>query len=278
MKHIFFILLLAGGCLQAQVALNYNKRFVECEDKWVAFQLHEDSTSAYGFIYIDEDAGLTFNLEGKYKLTPEGKLQAEKTSGSNIKMRLEPNNVKVAVIPESMYTVFQVDTVPEWLQYYQTNLNSVARLYKWGFMYNGWDMCDKALEYLLKAQAIDPNYPDLAVEIAYSYNCLNQYEEALSVLETAIKNNPTDAYINKEYIYSLVNSKKIDKAIEQYLHSVDIDIAKTFNAENCFNILGYYYKQNDAANFKIWKKELKKWPINNPQIKDYLKRMEEDMK
>jgi tetratricopeptide (TPR) repeat protein len=271
------IFLLSALNLQAQTGLTYNKRYVECEDQWVAFKMGKDSTHSYGFIYIDESAGLTFNLEGTFKFGADSTMIVMKNSAANVKIRLEANNVKVAIIPASMFKDLQIDTVPEWLKFYQTNLNTIGRLYKWGFIYNGWNECKKALEFLIKAQSIDANYEGLAVELAYSYNCLGDYDKALEVLEDAILDHPTDAYINKEYIYSLVHQRNIDKAIEQYNKSIEL-VEQTYNAENCYNSLRYYYEQKDKKNFIFWKKELKKWPNNNEQVTKSVKIMENDLK
>lgn len=276
--RILLLLLFTTFQLQAQTNLTFNKRYIECEDKWVAYKMDEDSTNIYGFIYIDEEAGLTFNLEGKFKLKSDNTYQVEKNKEANIKVRLEPNKVKVAIIPESMYKDLQIVSIPEWLKYYKTNVDSISRLYKWGFMYNGWSQCEKALEYLLKAYAINPNYNGLAVEIAYSYNCMNDFDNAYKVLKDALKTDPTSAYVNKEYIYTLVKKKDIEMAIEHYKKSISLNNEDIYNAENCFNILGYYYKQKDIKNFNIWKKELKKWPNNNEQITKYVKLMEKELK
>jgi tetratricopeptide (TPR) repeat protein len=276
--RILLIFLVAGLNLQAQTKLTFNKRNIECEDQWVAYKMNEDSSHTYGFIYIDEQAGLTLNVEGKFKLKPDNTYLIEKDKEFAVKVRLEPNNTKIAIIPESMYQDLQIDTVPEWLKYYKTNVDSISRLYKWGYMYNGWNLCEKALDYLLKAKVINPNYEGLAVEIAYSYNCLNEFDEALEVLKEAIKKDPKNAYVNKEYIYTLVRKEEIEMAVELYKKSIDLKIEDTYNAENCFNILGYFYKQKDSKNFKLWKKELKKWPNTNEQITKYVIMMEDDLK
>lgn len=272
------LILLAGFHLQAQTNLTFNKRFVECEDKWVSFHMDKDSTHVYGFIYIDEEAGLTLNLEGKFKINQDNSYQIEKNTKNNVKIRLVPNDVRVAIIPETMFEDLQIDSIPEWLSYYKTNENTVGRLYKWGFMYNGWNECEKALGFLLKAKSIDANYEGLAVEIAYSYNCLKDYDNAIIVLEEAINENPTSAYVNKELIYTLVKSEQIEDAIEAYNTSVKLNVENTYNAENCFNILGYYYEKKDRKNFDFWKKELKKWPNSNEQITNYVKLMDKELK
>lgn len=272
------MLLWLPAILHAQNALEFNKRFIQVEDKWVAFTQSEDSTYMYGFIYIDAQAGLTFNHEGHFRMEGDKIFGMEKLEDTSFKVRLRPNNVRVAVIPESMFGVLQIDTIPHWLKHYKTDVDSVYRMYDWGFMYNGWGECQKALEFLEPAREKDRHYPGLAVELAFSYNCLKQFDKALEVLGDALAADPTNAYVNKEYIYTLIHLKQIDKAIDQFRGSVKSGIETTFNAENCFNILGHFYYAKDRENFKIWLKELKKWPTEDKRITQNAKLMKAEMK
>lgn len=268
-KIILILFTIISFQLQAQVELNFDKRFVECEDKWVAFQMNDDSTFNFGFIYIDSQEGLTFNSEGRFKPLDDGSFEINRMKETNIKARLEPNNVKVAIIPNNLFQALKISEIPEWLKHYKTDLNTVERQYKWGFMYNGWNECQKALSFLLKAESIDPNFKGLTVELAYSYNCLKDYSKAIEILEEEIKKKPKDAYINKEFIYSVSKTNAIEKAITQYYKSIKEIDDNSYNAENCFNIMQFYYKQKDKKNFNKWYKELKKWPNKNKQIDKY---------
>ncbi|MES2574633.1 MAG: tetratricopeptide repeat protein [Bacteroidota bacterium] len=278
MKRILFtILALLAFKVQAQLNLKFDKRFVECEDKWVTFTKSEDGTYLYGFIYIDTQAGLTFNNEGTFKQNANGTFEINKIEGKSIKTRLEPNNVQVAVIPENLFKDLQIEATPEWLKIYKRDENTVNRQYRWGFMYNGWNECAKALPFLLKANELDPNYEGLAVEIAYSYNCLGEYDKAVKILEEAIKRNPTDAYVIKEYIYCLTKINGIEKATKEFYKSTKILKEDTYNAENCYNIMQYYYNQKDSKNFKVWYKELKKWPNQNEEITKYAEAMKSEL-
>ena len=74
---------------------------MESEDRWVAFQMDKDSSYIYGFIYIDAQAELTFNYEGNFRISEAGSFIPKKIDSTNFKVRLEPNNVKVAFIPEN---------------------------------------------------------------------------------------------------------------------------------------------------------------------------------
>lgn len=165
--HLLPLLLLCTS-LSAQFRFDFNKRFVECEDQWVVFDQGEDSSFVFGFIYIDAQAGLTLNYEGKFWYTPEGKIKVEKPDKGSIKYRLQNNNVKVAKLPGGLYKELTITDPPDWLHFYKTDTGSVTRLYRWGFLYNGWDQFEKALTFLERAYVIEPKFKGLEVELAFS--------------------------------------------------------------------------------------------------------------
>ena len=277
MKYSLLFIILFATRLNAQSTLNFDKRFVESEDKWVAFSPDKDSSYAYGFIYIDEQAGLTLNYEGTFKISPTGEFIPKKLDSTNMKVRLQPNNVLVAFIPDNKFQELKVPAIPDWLKYYKTDTNSIERLYRWGYMYNGWDECAKALTYLEKAEKINPKYKGLAVELSFSYNCLKQYGKAEAILEEEIKTNPTDAYVNKEYIYTLTKNNKIDDAVNQFENSLRSLNDNQYNAENCYNILQYYYNQKDKGNFNKWYKVFQDQPNENKMMTKYAENMKADI-
>ncbi len=274
MKYPFFFLLFTACYANAQDILTFDKRFVECEDKWVAFRESKDGTHSFGFIYIDEQAGLTFDSEGKFVITQSGEFIPHKDTIS-LKARLEPNDVLVALIPESKFKELEVSPIPDWLKYYKTDTNSVSRLYKWGYMYNGWNQCAKALSYLERAAKLDPQYKGLAVELAFSYNCLEQYDKAEEILEVEIKASPSNAYVNKEYIYTLIKNDKIGNAEKQFKIATENLESDQYNAENCFNIMAYFFSTKDEEKFNEWYKLLKKQPNDNNMIDQYADKMKE---
>ena len=189
----------------------------------------------------------------------------------------QPNSVLVAFIPDTKFQELKISPVPEWLKYYKTDTSSVERLYRWGYMYNGWDECAKALTYLERAEKINPKYKGLAVELSFSYNCLKQYGKAEAILEKEIKTNPTDAYVNKEYIYTLTKNNKIDNAVNRFENSLKSLNDNQYNAENCYNILQYYYNQKDKENFNKWYKVFLDQPNGNKMMTKYAENMKADI-
>ena len=277
MKYLLFLVILLTSQVNGQVGLNFNKRFVESEDKWVVFRPDKDSIYSYGFIYIDAQAGLTLNYEGTFKILPSGDYLGKKLDSNNVKIRLQANNVLVALLPESKFNELQISETPDWLKFYKTDTNSIERLYRWGFLYNGYNECQKALSYLEKAATINPKHKGLAVELAFSYNCLKQYDKAETVLEEELKMNSENAYVNKEFIYSLSKNNKIDKAVKQFYSSIQTLKDKQYNAENCYNILQYYYYQDDKESFNTFYKELQKHPNENKLLTQYSDNMKKDI-
>ena len=74
MKYLSILLIFFACTVQGQTVLKFDKRFVESEDKWVAFQKDKYNAYSYGFIYIDPQAGLTFNQEGNFIISGNGTL------------------------------------------------------------------------------------------------------------------------------------------------------------------------------------------------------------
>ncbi len=234
------------------------------------------------FIYLwfhlyRRTSGLTLNYEGTFKISPIGEFLPKKLDSTNMKVRLQPNNVLVAFVPESKFQELKIEAIPDWLKFYKTDTNSIARLYRWGFIYNGWDECAKALTFLEKAENIDPNYKGLAVELAYSYNCLGQYNNAVSVLQTALKDNPKDAYTNKELVYAQIKSGQLDKASESCKNQIGTCTDKTYNGESCYNLLHEYYVRKDKDNFNLWLSETKKWNAGNDKLMKSVEAMKNEL-
>lgn len=250
---ILVISFFASICCVAQDKLNFDSKPIDCENKWIVFPSDSNGSYNYGFVYMDTEAGLTFDFGGSFKISNDGKfLITQKEDGRTMKFRLQPNKSLVAIIPESYFTEFHISKTPDWLKAYEEDENSTDRLFIWGNTYNIWNECAKGLTYLEKVKKIDPNYKGLKTEIAFSYNCLKQYGNAITILKEAIKQKPDDAYAYKELLYSQVYNNQLPDAIKTY-YKIEKDITdKTYKSENAFNILCAFYNQNNLQKFNEW--------------------------
>jgi len=261
MKKTFLLIVFTILNLNAQTktSLNFNKRDVECEDKWVVFPQSKDSTYIFGFIYIDSQAGLTFNYEGNFSIEKDGKfiLKENKDIKHGLKVRLKPNDSKFAEVPEQNYSELKIKKTPEWLSIYKEGEGTIERLYRWGFLYNGYGECEKALTYLLDAEKKDPNFKNLQVEIAYAYNHLGKYELAELSLNKAIKFDPKDCYVTKELAYAYTKQKKFEKAFQVFEKMKTICVEdENYITETAYNFAYEYFLANDKKNFLKWKEQV----------------------
>jgi len=277
MKYLLVPILIIVSVLNGKSQLKFDKRYIDCEDKWIAFQKGKDSTYRYGFVYIDSYAGLTFNYEGSFKISADGDWIPKKLENAGIKVRLQESPNLVAIIPREKYEQLQIQGDPSWLKIYKTDSASAQRLYKLGFIYNAWNECNKALGYLKKAQQVNPAFKGLLVELAFSYNCLGDFDKAVKVLKDALRDNPTDAYSNKELIYALIKNEKLSEAAESCRNAIEVCTDKSYNGENCYNLLYAFFAKKDKAKFAEWLDETKKLNSKNERFLQSIKSMESEM-
>lgn len=280
MKYFLILFSVFFSSLNAQNVLKFDKKNVQCEDKWVCIQMNKDSIYNFGFIYIDATAGLTLNYEGGFKIDKKGgfvRTDPKEKRNSSLKVRLEPNRVLFAEIPEGKFKELEIEKTPNWLSNYKNNENSIERLYRWGFLYNGYQEIEKALTYLEKAEKINPNFKGLQTELAYSYNALGQYEKAEIALQKDLKNNPDNCYTLKELAYTYNHMNRQDKSIEVYINMAKICSNKQFVQETAYNLAYKYFEKKDKPNFEKWNQETKKWSEVENQYSKNLKAMEIDI-
>ncbi len=246
-------LILSPFFLLAQEKLNFDKKFVYCENKWVALPADTAGSHAYGFVYIDPQAGLTLDVGGWFKIDSNGKyLPKPRENSSSMKYRLQRNNTLIALIPEEKLKELGAKVIPDWLAAYKQDENTTNYLYIRGFTFNAWGECKSALPLLEKAYLKEPDFKRLRPELAYTYNCLDRHEDAIKILKVALEKEPTNAYVNKELIYAQVNNKLIDEAMQTYKSFVQKNNAKNYDAENAYNILSGLYKKKDIKAFNQW--------------------------
>ncbi|MFC4738784.1 tetratricopeptide repeat protein [Flavobacterium ponti] len=277
MKNTYIFLLFFALNIFAQSPLKFDKNYIKCVDKWMVFPMNKDSVYTYGFIYIDNAAGLTFNYGGEFKInkngdfvTIENKLAKESTS---LKMRLDVSRNIIAEIPEDKFKELNVNKYPDWLEIYKRDDNTDSSLFNRGFIFNAWNECETALIYLEKLEKTNSDYEGLFAEMAFSYNHLEQYDKAEIVLQRAVKKDPKDCYTLKELAYTYKNSEKIDKNIEVYNKMVKVCKQKNFIQETAFNLAHYYFFKKDKNNFYKWKDEAKKWSETKNIYDNYLDQM-----
>jgi len=159
-------------------------------------------------------------------------------------------------------------TVPYWLKNYlisDTLVHDIA----YGRNLNAINECEVALRYLEKSYKRSPHADGLEFELSFAYNALHRYDEAIKVLEFALKINPNDIMFYRELGYSQINKGNFEKAVKTFKDGIAIctDSQNTEKSEMAFNLALIYLQQlkNDEQ-FKFWGNKAKSWTNENTQL------------
>jgi tetratricopeptide (TPR) repeat protein len=259
-------------------ALKFDTKYFNAVDKWVAFPNKDtDSTYVYGFIYLDNLAGFTFNYETKFQIKGQTLINITRDSIVGfMKYRLEPNTSLVSILTENQISALNLPKEPEWLSIYKERSDQVDYLKQEGYHYNHVGACDLALKPLLKAYEIDPHFDGLEFELAFAYNHLGQFEKAITVLEKAIENNPKNYYFFRELGYPYLGLNKIDEAEKTYRKGIEISDNDFEKSEMSVNMAHAYYKLKNKEKFDEWANLTRKYATEDKRYLQYIDHFEQN--
>lgn len=260
--------------------LKFDTKYFNAVDNWVAFPNKDtDSIYAYGFIYLDNQAGFTLNYEGKIQIA-DNNLKLIAKDSSNIigfmKYRLEPNTSLVSVLTENQISALNLPKEPEWLLIYKEGSDQIDYLKQEGYHYNHVGAYEQALKPLLKAYGIDPHFDGLEFELAYAYNHLGQFEKAIPILDKAIENNPKNYYFFRELGYSYLGLNQIDKAEKTYRKGIKMSDNDFEKSEMSVNMAQAYFKLKNKKKFDEWAELTKKYSTKDKRYLQYIEQFKQN--
>ncbi|WP_299887158.1 tetratricopeptide repeat protein [uncultured Lacinutrix sp.] len=258
--------------------LKFDTKYFNAVDKWVVFPKKDtDSTYTYGFIYLDNQAGFTFNYKTQFQIDEQNLKNITKDSILGfMKYRLEPNTSLVSVLTENQISTLNLPKEPEWLSIYKAGSDEVDYLKNEGYHFNHVGASDLALKPLLKAYAIEPHFDGLEFELSFAYNHLGQYENAIPILEKAIENNPKNFYFYRELGYSYANLNKIQEAEKTYHKGIKMSDNDFEKSEMAVNMAQAYFKLKNKEKFHEWAKLTKKYAKENSRYVQYIEYFEQN--
>lgn len=279
---IFIFFILISNVLFSQSdrkELNFDIKYYDAVDKWVAFPKSEkDSTFIVGFIYIDAQAGFTFDYKGRFLKTENSLQIIPNKIDAGIKSRLSTNTMNVAILSEKQILELELPKVPEWLSIYKRDEDKVNYLKNIGYHYNAVGASNLALAHLEKAYEMDPHFDGLEFELAYAYNGLNKFNEAIPILQSAIKNDKNNFLFYRELGFSYKNLNQLEKAEVAYRNGIKLTTNRDQIAEMAVNMAQSYYEMNNTEKFKEWSQITRKNCEKNSPFLQYIITWEKDLK
>ncbi len=254
---------------QADPELKYDQPFTKCEKKWVVLSRSEaDRNYTFGYIYIDSQAGFTFDLQGMFMVDATGRYIKDtislKNSGS-IKYRIAPNWRPVALLPSKHFNELKIKAEPDWVKTYYNYTDTLAHNYRWGWIYNDINDSQTALTYLEKVYKVNPHYPGVEFEMTFAYNALGKFNDAIKLLEPAISNDPKNTFFYKELAYAYFHAQQYEKAILTYKTGLEFfpNERSETRGEFAFNMANAYKTLNNEAEYKAWMVRAKDYTPTN---------------
>jgi len=257
--------------------LNFDTKYYDAVDSWVVFpKKATDSTFAYGFIYIDQMAGITLRYGGTLKIEKDKFVSTEKVTNSMVIHRLTKNTSNVYVFNDKQISELDLQKEPEWLETYKSNENTAEYLKDIGNHLNHAGAVEKALVPLLKAYEIEPHLKGLEFELSFAYNALKKFNKAIEILEKAIENNPNDYQFYRELGYSYMNLEQIKEAEKTYLKGIKISTNDFEKSEMCVNMAQAYFIKKDEKKFNKWAENTLKYAKEGSQYAKYIEHFKKD--
>ena len=223
-------------------------------------------------------AGYTFNWEGTISIDATGKFMLKKKEVvGSVKHRLEPNTMKMAIIPDAKLKELELPKVPDWLEIYKSD-ETAETLTRKGYHLNHIGASKNAVPVLLKAYKMSPHEKGLEFELSYAYNAIGEFQKAVEVLEKALKNNANDPMFYRELGYSFINLEKPLEAEKIYKIGISILKDDSQKAEMAYNMAVVYYQSKEKSKFEEWAKQVKKFAKPESQYAKNIALMENELK
>jgi hypothetical protein len=256
--------------------LSYDIHMSDCENRWVALY-HEpkDADYAYGFVYIDPQAGFTVQYSGRFTIDAAGDYHAAHNplppDKASLKIRLDQNGI-AALLPARALTQLQLPTKPDWMKFYEDKADPVMHKVNWGLFYNGIGDANRALGFLESAYKDRPDSTRAVFELTYAYNAVGRPEDAIRVAHTEFTKNPKDELLCREIAFAYLALKDYKEAIRQHQSCIalcgDSESQMAEKSELAMNLGSAYGALGDTSNRDAWLEKAKNWaPKGSPVYK-----------
>lgn len=262
MKYFVLPVLLWFSILQAQpettVEIAFDTPFYAAAERWVLFPASDENIFSLGFIYIDRQAGFTFDYLGDV-IKENGKLKIRNIENEEIrslKVRLQRGAKNVYVLTKNQLEELDLKN-PNWLEIYKTNSETDAYKIDIASTYNSVGGNEFALEILLKIKENNLSDEKLLFELVYAYNALGRHNEALEILETAFKVNDSEELFYKEQLYAQVMLFDFEAARAGYEAYVEKSKSFQYRTEMLYNLCYTHFLAKNREEFDFWSKELR---------------------
>lgn len=266
MKYRLGALLLVAASAAAAEFPPSSHRLADCENRWFLREVADPSIRLLGFVYVDPDAGVTIEDNGKVALSADGALVRMPDTREN-KMRLiirGVSNFEIACLSSEQASQLGLALVPDWLEFYKDKREPGPHNVAWASFYNHIGAFDKALEHLRIAGDSGFRSLALALERGFALNATARHQEAIEGLQPAVKAYPDDIRLLAELAYSHLRLRDFSRAIDLYQAALsrDAEGKSVLRWEYANNVALAYAALGDGTSASEWSRKAATWNIS----------------
>lgn len=235
--------------------LKFDKNLANSENQWVVIPNKNETENKFyfGFLYYDESGG-GYSLQQVNDFTIEkGKfLGSSKEKNGFTIVRMENGNLNFSHLSESRINELQLEKMPSFVKSYNFMKDENEKMVKRASSLNGLNRPDLALPMLLSVQKNKSNTEKFYFELAFSYNALGKFDDAVIIIDEAEKKGFLNELLIKEKIFSLANNNKVETA-DLYLkkHLKDYK-SSLYKEEGIGNMIVSYNNSKNYVKAKEW--------------------------
>jgi tetratricopeptide (TPR) repeat protein len=241
--------------------LTFNQAVSDCENRWFGAEA-QDGSVILGYVYIDPDAGFTFEHYGT--LEEDGGLLRAVQSNLSREARLIHRigrNFPATCLVDDQVTALGLPLVPETMQFYKDSRPLGEHHAAWAYHYNHIGASDKALGHVLKAQEVGANSAALTFEHAFALNALEMFDATVRLLDPVYLVGGMTGDLIAELAYARLGQGDYQRAIELYTQAIDPDQGEVSSRrwEFARNIAAAYEKLGDGRQRDVWIERAEKY-------------------
>jgi tetratricopeptide (TPR) repeat protein len=243
----------------------YDRTVEESEEKWVICPQLEDGSYQFGFVFEVGD-GLTFRMEGAFVIKKDTTFKRVYGNKIDPRPNLNGSTDSVALIPYDRYDDLKISVFPNWYESIDTvhnkEKNNVFELYTEGYVHNKRGEYLKAKIPLEQAHLINPDYKNLRLQLALTYNALKLHDKAIPVLQYAIKLQPKHYRLYQELSHAQLQSGKIleaEKSAGQGIKRCKINPPRS---QMALSLAYHFFDIKNKRKLEQWLREARKYTVD----------------
>lgn len=237
----------------------FDRTVEDCEERWVICPQLGDGSYQFGFIF-DVGDGLTFRMEGAFMLKDDTLFNRVYGKDIDPRPNLGSSLDSVALIPYDKFTELKISTFPAWYEKKDSVENkNVFVLYTEGLVHNRRGEYLKAKIPLEQAYRTNPDYKNLRLQLAITYNALKMYKKAIDPLQIAIKLEPKAYRLYEELAHAQLQLGKIPEAEKSAGQGIKRCKINPPRAQMALNLAYHFYAKKNKRKLEKWLREAKKY-------------------